>query len=91
MRCYVIVFFDVVNEVGGMEKIQYVCVRDIIGRNVFFVGQFGIFLRKFDDVFDEEKKFLKECDEVIFIQILEIDFGVFNDGWMQNMFKMFGG
>jgi predicted dehydrogenase len=91
MRRYATAFLDAVNEVGGMEKIQYARVRDIIGRNASFVGQSGTFPRKFDDVPDEEKKSLKERDEAIFTQTLEIDFGVSNDGRTQNMFKMLGG
>jgi len=37
MRRYTASFLEAVKEIGGMDKIQYVRVRDIIGPNSFFV------------------------------------------------------
>jgi predicted dehydrogenase len=39
MRRYAASFVEAVKEIGGMDKIQYARVRDIIGPNSYFVGQ----------------------------------------------------
>ena len=49
MRRYATAFLDAVEEIGGMDKITYARVRDIIGRNAFFVDQSGTFPKKFTD------------------------------------------
>lgn len=48
-RRYAQAFVDAVSEVGGLGKIQYARVRDIIGPNSAFVGQSATYPRKFSD------------------------------------------
>jgi predicted dehydrogenase len=48
-RRYAEAFLDAVSEVGGLGKIQYARVRDIIGPNSAFVLQSGTFPKKFTD------------------------------------------
>jgi len=49
MRRYAAVFEDAVKEIGGMDKIVYARVRDIIGQNATFVSQSATFSKKFTD------------------------------------------
>jgi predicted dehydrogenase len=49
MRRYAPAFEEAVKLVGGMEKILYARVRDIIGPNSAFVSQSGTFPKQFDD------------------------------------------
>lgn len=55
-RRYAQAFLDAVKEVGGMEKIQYSRVRDIIGPNSVFVGQSGTFPKKYTDFKKEDSE-----------------------------------
>lgn len=50
MRRYAPAFVEAVKIVRGMNKIDYVRVRDIIGKNAFFIGQSGTFSKRFDDI-----------------------------------------
>ncbi|RDW69227.1 hypothetical protein BP6252_08247 [Coleophoma cylindrospora] len=54
MRRYAPAFLDAVKEIGGMEKILYARVRDIIGPNAGFVHQSGTFPRNFGDIKKED-------------------------------------
>ncbi|KAK7408948.1 hypothetical protein QQX98_008892 [Neonectria punicea] len=49
MRRYSAPFEDAVREIGGLDKILYARVRDIIGPNSHFVNQSGTFPKKFTD------------------------------------------
>ncbi|KAH6879480.1 NAD binding Rossmann fold oxidoreductase [Thelonectria olida] len=49
MRRYAAPFEDAVREIGGMDKILYARVRDIIGPNSHFVNQSGTFPKRFAD------------------------------------------
>ncbi|KPM42711.1 hypothetical protein AK830_g3856 [Neonectria ditissima] len=49
MRRYAAPFEDAVREIGGLDKILYARVRDIIGPNSHFVNQSGTFPKKFTD------------------------------------------
>ncbi|KAI9038748.1 Gfo/Idh/MocA family protein [Aspergillus affinis] len=49
MRRYAAPFEDAVREIGGMDKILYARVRDIIGPNAHFVNQSGTFPKRFAD------------------------------------------
>lgn len=55
-RRYAEAFLDAVKEVGGMGKIQYARVRDIIGPNSAFVSQSGTFPKKFSDFRKEDSE-----------------------------------
>ncbi|KAM0208071.1 hypothetical protein ACHAQD_011773 [Fusarium lateritium] len=56
MRRYAAPFEDAVREIGGMDKILYARVRDIIGPNSYFIDQSGTFPRKFNDFSDTDVK-----------------------------------
>ncbi|KAM0231062.1 hypothetical protein ACHAP5_011187 [Fusarium lateritium] len=56
MRRYAAPFEDAVREIGGMDKILYARVRDIIGPNSYFIDQSGTFPQKFNDFSDTDVK-----------------------------------
>jgi predicted dehydrogenase len=62
-RRYAETFLDAVKEVGGMGKIQYVRVRDIIGPNSAFIAQSGTFPKKFTDFRKEDSEEMMAKDE----------------------------
>ncbi|TEA22313.1 Inositol 2-dehydrogenase 3 [Colletotrichum sidae] len=76
MRRFATAFTDAVEEVGGMDKIQYARVRDIIGPNSAFVSQSGTFPQKFTDFSeaDTQDRLRREGD--IVKQALEKEFNV---------------
>ncbi|KAM9883607.1 myo-inositol 2-dehydrogenase [Verticillium dahliae] len=49
MRRYAAPVEDAIREVGGMDKVFYAPVRDIIGANLTFVNQSGTFPERFTD------------------------------------------
>ncbi|KAH7163483.1 hypothetical protein B0J13DRAFT_37623 [Dactylonectria estremocensis] len=59
MRRYAAAFQTAVKEIGGIEKILYARVRDIIGPNSAFVSQSGTFPKKFTDFRQEDSDDLK--------------------------------
>ena len=75
-RRYAEAFLDAVKEVGGMGKIQYARVRDIIGPNSTFVGQSGTFPRKFTDFKEEDSKEMGSKDYEMLKEALETDYCV---------------
>ncbi|ANY65496.1 oxidoreductase [Paenibacillus sp. BIHB 4019] len=50
MRRYAPALEAAVKEIGGLEKVLYARVRDIIGPNDFFVSQSGTYPKRFTDV-----------------------------------------
>ncbi|SPJ71026.1 uncharacterized protein FTOL_00754 [Fusarium torulosum] len=54
MRRYAAPFKDAVREIGGMDKILYARVRDIIGPNSYFIDQSGTFPQRFNDFSDAD-------------------------------------
>ncbi|KAF4994228.1 hypothetical protein FGRMN_5916 [Fusarium graminum] len=54
MRRYAAPFEDAIREIGGMDKILYARVRDIIGPNSYFVKQSGTFPKRFNDLSDTD-------------------------------------
>ncbi|KAL3418703.1 myo-inositol 2-dehydrogenase [Phlyctema vagabunda] len=56
MRRYAPAFLDAVEEIGGIDKILYGRVRDIIGPNAGFVNQSGTFPKTFTDFRPEDAK-----------------------------------
>jgi hypothetical protein len=75
-RRYAEAFLDAVKEVGGMEKVQYARVRDIIGPNPTFVAQSGTFPQKFADFKKEDTEEMMAKDEEAMKYALEHDYGV---------------
>ncbi|KAH8688213.1 hypothetical protein BGZ61DRAFT_40211 [Ilyonectria robusta] len=59
MRRYAAAFQTAIKEIGGIDKILYARVRDIIGPNSAFVSQSGTFPKKFSDFQQEDSDDLK--------------------------------
>ncbi|KAK9383389.1 NAD binding Rossmann fold oxidoreductase [Kockiozyma suomiensis] len=76
MRRYAPIFEDAVKEIGGLDKINYARVRDIIGPNDIFVNQSGTFPKRFSDFTeaDGEDRAARGAD--IVKQALEVEAGV---------------
>lgn len=70
MRRYAAAFTDAVKEVGGIEKILYAKVRDIVGPNSAFVGQSGTFPKAFSDYRAEDSTKLSKTTSDILEQAL---------------------
>ncbi|ENH69542.1 Inositol 2-dehydrogenase 3 [Fusarium oxysporum f. sp. cubense race 1] len=90
MRRYATAFIDAVEEVGGMEKIQYARVRDIIGPNSTFVEQNGTFPQKFNDFSEEDGQDRSRREADIFEQALVKEFGVPSTPQSQRMLRVLG-
>ncbi|KAF2767805.1 NAD(P)-binding protein [Teratosphaeria nubilosa] len=76
MRRYATAFIDAVKEIGGVEAVTYARVRDIIGKNGFFVDQSGTFPKKFTDYSTEDSQDLKARAQDLAEQGLSQDAGV---------------
>ncbi|KAH8675206.1 hypothetical protein BGZ61DRAFT_361110 [Ilyonectria robusta] len=76
MRRYSTAFLDAVQEVGGMNKIIYARVRDIIGPNSIPVAQSGTFPEKFNDFSEADTQDRLSKQEEIFNQALGKEFDV---------------
>lgn len=76
MRRYAAAFLDAVKEVGGMDHIQYVRVRDIIGPNSSFVDQSGIYPQRFSDVSEDESNKLSDITSAVLEKAIKQDCGV---------------
>jgi predicted dehydrogenase len=74
-RRYAAAFLDAIEEVGGMGKVQYARVRDIIGPNSTFVAQSGTFPQKFTDFKKEDTEEMMQRDEEMMAQGLK-EYGV---------------
>ncbi|CCF44159.1 oxidoreductase [Colletotrichum higginsianum] len=91
MRRFATAFTDAVEEVGGMDKIQYARVRDIIGPNSTFVDQSGTFPLKFSDYSEADTNDRVKREEDIFEQALGKEFGVPVTSNSQTMLRILGG
>ncbi|KAK5158019.1 hypothetical protein LTS14_003942 [Recurvomyces mirabilis] len=76
MRRYAAAFVDAVREVGTIESIHYVRVRDIIGPNSVFVGQSGTCPRTFNDYREEDSNALREKTSDDMKQALQHELGI---------------
>lgn len=92
MRRYAAPFEDAVREIGGMDKILYARVRDIIGPNSFFVGQSGTFPRRFTD-FEPEDAADKEArgKEMVKTALIDECGGVPVTAETTRMWRLLGG
>ncbi|PQE33759.1 myo-inositol 2-dehydrogenase protein [Rutstroemia sp. NJR-2017a WRK4] len=90
-RRYAQAFLDAVQEVGGMGKIQYARVRDIIGPNSTFVAQSATFPRKFDDFRKEDEEEMVRVQEEQVQQALGNEFGVEVTSSSKNFLVLLGG
>ncbi|KAK2040651.1 oxidoreductase family protein [Colletotrichum somersetense] len=91
MRRFATAFTDAVKEVGGMDKIQYARVRDIIGPNSTFVGQSGTFPVRFSDYSDADTQDRLERERNISEQAIGKEFGVPVTSESQRMLRILGG
>lgn len=91
MRRYATAFVDAVEEVGGLEKIQYARVRDIIGPNAVFVDQSGTFPQKFDDISKAASEDRLRRETEIGDQALGKEFGVPVTPSSRRMLRVLGG
>jgi hypothetical protein len=76
MRRYATAFIDAIQEIEGMGKITYARVRDIIGKNEFFINQSGTFPKRFSDYNEADSKDLKERARDLAEQGLTQDLGI---------------
>lgn len=76
MRRYATAFLDAVEEIGGLDRITYARVRDIIGRNAYFVDQSGTFPRTFSDYSAKDSNDLAARSDDINREGLEADLNV---------------
>ena len=76
MRRYAAAFLDAVKEVGGIDKILYARVRDIIGPNSVFVGQSGTFPIAFTDFRAEDTKEMQARTAAFLDQALMQELGI---------------
>lgn len=76
MRRFATAFLEVVQEVGGMDKILYARVRSIIGPNSNFVNQSGTYPRKWSDYTPDDIKDRARREADIFGCALQDEFGV---------------
>ena len=80
MRRFALAFLHALAEVGGVEKVVYARVRDVIGHNEDFVRESGTFPRRFSDIPQPDVEELSRLDKDIIQTALVSEFGVpYND------------
>lgn len=89
-RRYAEAFLDAVSEVGGMGRIQYARIRDIIGPNSAFVSQSGTFPKKFTDFKTEDSQEMIAKYEEAENWALVNDCGVTLTPAMKNIYGLLG-
>ncbi|KDN60541.1 putative oxidoreductase family protein [Colletotrichum sublineola] len=90
-RRYAEAFVDAVKEVGGLSKIDYIRVRDIIGQNSSFVGQSGTYPMKYTDYPAEVAADMHSTEESMVKAALVDEFGVAATPESMTMFRLFTG
>jgi predicted dehydrogenase len=92
MRRYAAPFEDAVKEIGGLDKILYARVRDIIGRNYQFVAQSGTFPQQFSDFSNADKEDKKKRGQELVATAMREDCGgvVVNEE-TEAMWRLLGG
>ncbi|OAG07037.1 NAD(P)-binding protein [Paraphaeosphaeria sporulosa] len=89
---YAAPFEDAVKEIGGIDKILYVRVRDIIGPNSAFVGQSATFPKKFTDFTPEDARDKDERAKEMVKTALEGEIGgITVTPESTQMWRLFGG
>ncbi|OCT44393.1 hypothetical protein CLCR_05944 [Cladophialophora carrionii] len=91
MRRYAAAFLDAVKEVGGMDKILYARVRDIIGPNSHFVAQSGTFPKVFTDFSPEVVKDKNDRASDVAHQALSVECGLAVTAESTKMWRLLGG
>ncbi|KAH8815989.1 hypothetical protein F5884DRAFT_204679 [Xylogone sp. PMI_703] len=90
-RRYAEAFIDAIEEVGGMERIQYARVRDIIGPNSAFVTQSGTYPKRFTDFATEDSVEMHATEEEMVKEALIHDCGVEVTSESMDMFRILTG
>ncbi|KAK6953078.1 hypothetical protein Daesc_005378 [Daldinia eschscholtzii] len=91
MRRYASAFVDAVQEIGGVDKILYARVRDIIGPNSVFVEQSGTFPQKFSDFAESDTQDRLKREDDIQQQALAREFEVPVTPESRRMLRLLGG
>ncbi|KFY90887.1 hypothetical protein V500_04906 [Pseudogymnoascus sp. VKM F-4518 (FW-2643)] len=76
MRRYASAFESAIKEIGGIEKILYARVRDIIGPNSTFVDQSGTFPKTFNDLEERDVSDRKDRAMELVHHALEVECNV---------------
>jgi len=90
-RRYATAFLDAVKEVGGLGKIQYARVRDIIGPNHTFVSQSTTYPRSWTDFGTKADSEMKIQEEEMVKEALTHDCGVKVTPELMDMVRLLGG
>ncbi|MCJ1309680.1 hypothetical protein MMC25_003340 [Agyrium rufum] len=90
-RRYAESFLDALKEVGDMDKIEYIRVRDIIGPNHAFVNQSGIYPKKFTDFQEEATADMKATEEEMVKTALVQEYGVKATPQSMSIFRILTG
>ncbi|KAK1996709.1 oxidoreductase family protein [Colletotrichum falcatum] len=90
-RRYAEAFTDALEEVGGMSKIDYIRVRDIIGQNRSFVGQSGTYPVKYTDYPVDAAAEMRSAEERMVKAALVDEMGVAATPESMTMFRLFTG
>ncbi|KIW63657.1 hypothetical protein PV04_08642 [Phialophora macrospora] len=91
MRRYAAAFLEAVKEVGGMDKILYARVRDIIGPNSHFVAQSGTFPKVFKDFSLDIVRDKNERASELAHQALSAECGLAVTAESTRMWRLLGG
>lgn len=91
MRRYATAFIDAVSEIGGIEKVLFARVRDIIGPNATFVNQSGTFPKKFTDFRPQDTKDKNSRTADILTQGLTTECGIESTGETNLMWRVLAG
>lgn len=90
MRRYASAFVDGIKEIGGLDKIHYARVRDIIGPNSTFVNQSGTFPKTFSDFRPEDSDDLSRLTKEVLQQGLG-ELGLKSTPASDMMWRLLGG
>ncbi|KAJ3524759.1 hypothetical protein NM208_g11929 [Fusarium decemcellulare] len=90
-RRYAEAFLDALEEVGSMDKIEYIRVRDIIGQNSSFVGQSGTFPKKYTDFQKDATAEMHSTEEGMVKTALIEEFGVKATPNSMALYRLFTG
>ncbi|KAI1478901.1 NAD(P)-binding protein [Daldinia eschscholtzii] len=91
MRRYASAFVDAAQEIGGVDKVLYARVRDIIGPNSVFIEQSGTFPQKFSDFAESDTQDRLKREDDIQQQALAREFDVPVTPESRRMLRLLGG
>jgi predicted dehydrogenase len=91
MRRYAASLEDAIQEVGGMAKIKYARVRDIIGPNSTFVGQSAMFPKYFKDFSEQDTQDRVARESDMCEQALREEFSIPVTQESKSMLRILGG